>query len=142
MPVDTDEDGIPDYLDLNSDNDDYSDAEDGTGDCDGDGILNYRDEFDDCGERIDAPDTFSPNGDGVNDLFVIPGISDYVGNEIFIYNRWGGMVYNMKNYDNSWDGRSDNSAFGSEILPQGVYYYVVKLGNTGQVIKGMVYIKK
>ncbi|TLX70857.1 tandem-95 repeat protein, partial [Labilibacter sediminis] len=140
--LDTDDDGIPDYRDLDSDEDGLSDDEDGSDDCDNDGIPNYRDVFDDCGERIDAPDTFSPNGDGVNDFFVIPGISDYENNEIYIYNRWGGEVFHMKNYDNKWDGKSANSAIGSGELPQGTYFYIVKLGNSRKVIKGMVYIKR
>ncbi len=140
-PVDKDDDGIPDYLDTDSDNDFVPDKEEGGDDCDNDGIPDYLDSYDDCAERIDAPETFSPNGDGVNDTFIIPGISDFEGNEIFIYNRWGGEVFKMKNYDNSWDGRSSNSAIGSDELPQGTYYYVVKLGN-GSVLKGMVYIKR
>ncbi len=144
VPLDTDEDGIPDYRDTDSDNDEVIDAEEGTGDCDGDGIPDFRDDYDDCAERIDAPETFSPNGDGVNDYFVIQGVSDYDSNEIFIYNRWGGEVYHMKNYDGSWDGRSANSAIGSDELPQGTYFYVVKLkdGNQTKVIKGSVFIKK
>ncbi len=139
--VDTDEDGIPDYLDTDSDNDQIPDQEEGIEDCDGDEVLNFRDILDDCAERVDAPETFSPNGDGVNDTFFIPGIEDFPGNEIYIYNRWGGEVFSMKNYDNSWDGRASNTAIGSDELPQGTYYYVVKLSN-GDVIKGFVYIKR
>ncbi len=139
---DTDEDGIPDYRDEDSDDDGILDMEEGAEDCDNDGILNFQDSFDDCAERIDAPDTFSPNGDGVNDYFMIPGVSDYIGNEIFIYNRWGGEVFHMKNYDNKWDGKSSSSAIGSAELPQGLYFYVVKLGGSNGVIKGSVYIKR
>ncbi|MCW3785920.1 Ig-like domain-containing protein [Plebeiibacterium sediminum] len=139
---DTDEDGIPDYRDEDSDDDGVLDSEEGAEDCDNDGILNFQDSFDDCAERIDAPDTFSPNGDGVNDYFMIPGVSDYEGNEIFIYNRWGGEVFHMRNYDNKWDGKSSNSAIGSAELPQGLYFYVVKLGGSNGVIKGSVYIKR
>jgi gliding motility-associated-like protein len=142
QPVDTDGDGIPDYRDLDSDNDGYLDAEEGHDDCDNDGIADFRDDYDNCGERVNAPDTFSPNGDGVNDYFIIQGIEDYEGNEIFIYNRWGGEVFYMKNYDNSWDGKSSHSAIGSSDLSQGLYFYVVKLKGTNSVLKGSVYLKR
>ncbi len=139
---DTDNDGIYDYLDEDSDGDGVLDLEEGSVDCDNDNIPNYQDLFDDCAERIDAPDTFSPNGDGVNDYFIIPGISDFEGNEIYIYNRWGGEVFHMKNYNNLWDGKSSKSAIGSAELPQGLYFYVIKLGNLKGVLKGSVYIKR
>ncbi len=139
---DTDGDGIPDYRDDDSDDDGILDIEEGADDCDNDGLLNFQDDFDDCADRIEAPDTFSPNGDGVNDYFLIPGVSDYEGNEIFIYNRWGGEVFHMKNYDNKWDGKSSNSAIGSDELPQGLYFYILKLGGSKGVIKGSVYIKR
>ncbi|WP_075591242.1 Ig-like domain-containing protein, partial [Labilibacter marinus] len=141
LPLDTDDDGIPDYRDLDSDNDLVPDEEEGSDDCDNDGIPDFRDNFDDCAERIDAPETFSPNGDGINDTFTIPGLGDIEGSTIYVYNRWGGEVFSMQNYDNSWDGTSANSAIGSKELPQGTYYYVVKLSN-GNVLKGMVYIKR
>ncbi len=140
--VDSDNDGIPDYCDDDSDDDGITDLEEGSEDCDNDGIPNFKDNFDDCADRIDAPDTFSPNGDGVNDYFIIPGISDFEGNEIYIYNRWGGEVFHMKNYDNLWDGKSSNSAIGSAELPQGLYFYVVKLDSNKGVLKGSVYIKR
>ncbi len=140
--VDTDEDGIFNYRDEDSDSDGIPDIDEGSGDCDNDGIADYIDYFDDCAERIDAPDTFSPNGDGVNDYFIIPGISAYDDNEIFIYNRWGGEVFHMMNYDNQWDGKSSKSAIGSAELPQGLYFYVVKLGSNQGVLKGSVYIKR
>jgi gliding motility-associated-like protein len=144
LPVDTDEDGIPDYRDFDSDNDKVADIVEGVDDCDGDGILNYLDYLDECGELIYAPETFSPNGDGVNDYFIIPGLDDFDGNEIYIYNRWGGEVFYMKDYDNSWGGKS-SVAIGADDLPQGTYFYVVKLTMSGKLTKtltGTVFIKR
>ncbi len=140
---DSDKDGIPDYIDPDSDNDTIYDREESDKDCDNDGIPNYRDNFDDCSDRINAPDTFTPNGDGINDKFVIKGATsdELKDNELFIFNRWGGQVYHMVNYDNSWDGKSNSSLLGSELLSEGTYFYVFKT-NAGKTLKGTVYIKR
>ncbi len=140
---DTDGDGVPDYLDLDSDGDGIPDSEEGTGDCDNDGIPNYIDAFDDCGERLKVPTTFSPNDDGINDYWIIPGIRDFPESELFVYNRWGTQVLHQKGYSNEspWDGRSDNSFMGSGILPEGTYFYVLKLDGN-RVEKGTVFIKR
>ncbi|WP_133159391.1 Ig-like domain-containing protein, partial [Solitalea longa] len=63
------------------------------------------------------PNVFTPNGDGVNDFFVIDGITDSE-NSLFIYNRWGNEVYHSLNYKNDWNGSE---------LPSGTYYYVLKV---------------
>ncbi|MBS2097973.1 Ig-like domain-containing protein [Carboxylicivirga linearis] len=89
------------------------------------------------------PEVFSPNGDGVDDYFVIPGIgtAEYDNNELYIFNRWGAQIYYMKDYNNTWDGRSSESSLGSDELSEGTYFYVFKLVD-GRVIKGTVYLKK
>ncbi len=86
------------------------------------------------------PSTFSPNTDGINDYWVIRGIEDFPDNELFVYNRWGGLVYHKKRYNNTWDGRSDSSTLGSNQLAEGTYFYVLKLGS--RVEQGTVYIKR
>jgi len=58
------------------------------------------------------PNVFTPNGDGKNDTFV-PGIT-CLPTDLKIFNRWGQVVYNQKNYQNTWDGKD---------LPEGIYYY-------------------
>jgi gliding motility-associated-like protein len=141
-PVDTDGDLISDFLDDDSDNDGISDLDEGYEDCDNDGIPNYIDPEDDCVERMDVPDTFSPNGDGINDYFKIPGANDLYNDELFIYNRWGGLVYYSKNYDNTWDGKSTSNMLGSSDLEEGTYFYVYKPGNSLEVFKGTVYLKR
>lgn len=73
------------------------------------------------------PELFTPNGDGYNDLYVIKGLDKYSNNEIFIFNRWGNVVYNKENYNNSWDGVSNSKyRIGNRELPVGVYYYILK----------------
>lgn len=61
---------------------------------------------------------FSPNGDGKNDYFVVRGIERYPGSSLFVYNRWGGMVYQSKEYDNRWNGAG---------LSAGTYYYMLEI---------------
>ncbi|WP_430815424.1 putative Ig domain-containing protein [Carboxylicivirga sp. RSCT41] len=145
MPLDTDNDGVPNYLDKDSDNDTVPDNEEGIADCDNDGLANYIDSFDDCADRasIDVPETFTPNGDGINDYFIIKGATseDLKNNELFVFNRWGGQVYHMVNYNNTWDGKSNSATLGSEELSEGTYFYVFK-SKTGTLIKGTVYIKR
>jgi len=141
-PVDTDNDGTPNYLDSDSDNDGVADIAEGIDDCDNDGTVNYIDAIDDCPDRVLVAETFSPNGDGINDYFVIPIISEYPQNELSVFNRWGAQVYTKVNYDNSWDGRSSSSTLNSDILPEGTYFYVLKLGNDSRVLKGFIYIKR
>ncbi|MCA1744669.1 MAG: tandem-95 repeat protein, partial [Bacteroidales bacterium] len=140
MPRDTNGNGTPDYRDLDSDGDGVPDSVEGTGDCDHDGLPNYIDPFDDCSDRLNVPSTFSPNGDGVNDYWVIQGITDFPDSELSVFNRWGNLVYQKAPYDNSWDGRASSSVFGSDELPEGTYFYILKMD--GEMYKGSVYIKK
>jgi gliding motility-associated-like protein len=67
-----------------------------------------------------APNTFTPNGDGVNDEFVVV-ISNKAAIKSFkIFNRWGQIVYQTQDIDHYWKGLKDNSQ-----LPTGVYYWVI-----------------
>ncbi len=71
----------------------------------------------------------SPNGDGINDTFIIQGIAQFPNNELSIFNRWGVEVYNKKGYNNTWGGISEGRATiaKGEELPVGTYYYVLKI---------------
>jgi len=141
LPVDTDSDGIPDYLDSDSDDDGYSDEEEGIDDCDADGIANYIDSYDDCSEYVSIPEGFSPNGDGVNEFLVFRGVKDFPDSKLIIFNRWGSIIYEIKGYQNNWDARANSSmAVGTDIVPEGTYYYILDLGNGTKPVKGFVYI--
>jgi gliding motility-associated-like protein/uncharacterized repeat protein (TIGR01451 family) len=67
---------------------------------------------------------FTPNGDGVNDTFVIPGLETYSETELTIINRWGNTVYQKKNYKNDWDGQG---------MVEGTYFYVLSAKNKAGV---------
>lgn len=70
----------------------------------------------------------SPNGDGVNDFFVIEAVNMYpkLSFELIIYNVWGNMVYRKRDYQNEFEGKANVPMvlIGKE-LPDGVYYYTV-----------------
>ena len=71
------------------------------------------------------PNIFTPNGDGVNEVFFIRNMPD--ATEVIVSNRWGKQVYASKNYQNDWDGGD---------TADGVYYYRIKAG--GQSYSGWV----
>lgn len=94
-------------------------------------------------DTLDIPNGFSPNDDGTNDTFVIDGIDGYPGNVLFIYNRWGNLVYKQKEYANNWDGRSNvNGVMFGEQLPNGTYYYILDLNVDQKPFNGFVVIRR
>lgn len=93
------------------------------------------------------PTGFSPNGDGINDFLVIENVDLYQENSIIIFNRWGNIVYQKTNYDNSdpWNGVANKGIrIGNGPLPTGVYFYVLNLGDDERIgeniITGSIYI--
>ena len=64
----------------------------------------------------------TPDGDGLNDEFLIFCIDELIDNKLEIYNRWGQLVYEVENYDNTWEGTTGNG----EDLPAGPYYYILE----------------
>ncbi|MFH0896344.1 MAG: gliding motility-associated C-terminal domain-containing protein [Bacteroidota bacterium] len=64
------------------------------------------------------PNTFSPNSDGINEVFYIENIGNYPGNKVSVYNRWGSKVFSATDYKNDWTG---------DELPAAAYYYIVEL---------------
>jgi hypothetical protein len=76
---------------------------------------------------IFIPDGFSPNGDGINDKFVI-GHHSYQTVDLAVFNRWGNIVFKEDNYQNTWDGHGVGNFLGKE-LEQGTYYVMVTVTN-------------
>ncbi|OOQ59401.1 hypothetical protein BC343_28220 [Mucilaginibacter pedocola] len=75
---------------------------------------------DDC-NMVAFPNTFTPNGDGVNDIFRPNQSSNAVGIEYFIYNRNGQQFFHSRRLNDGWDG-----TYGGKQADAGVYYLVVK----------------
>jgi len=87
------------------------------------------------GECFTAQRAFTPNGDGINEVFVI-NCSETISNQLLVYNRWNQLVYRVSNYTNDWVG-VDLKGF---ILPDGVYYWILKdnSGTNNTLYKGNV----
>ena len=85
---------------------------------------------------------FSPNGDGINDTWVIEGIENFPNHTIQVFNRSGRKIFEAKDYQNNWDGVSNgNSTFGNDRLPVGAYYYVLETGSKEvPPLTGWIYI--
>ncbi|MDD4218367.1 MAG: gliding motility-associated C-terminal domain-containing protein, partial [Bacteroidales bacterium] len=93
--------------------------------------------------ELKIPEGFSPNGDNINDLFVITGISNYPNNTIVIYNRWGNKVFEASPYKNDWDGHAQfGLRLGDDELPIGTYFYVLDLGDGSDEYKGTIYLNR
>ncbi|MCB0481108.1 MAG: gliding motility-associated C-terminal domain-containing protein [Flavobacteriales bacterium] len=87
------------------------------------------------------PNGFSPNGDGINDTWQVPGIELYPDNELFIYNRWGDLIFSAAPYANDWDGQpSTGLRIGGSNAVDGTYFYVLKMGES-EPIKGTIELK-
>jgi gliding motility-associated-like protein len=68
--------------------------------------------------KLVIPNAFTPNGDGINDTYVITDLDKYISNAFVVYNRWGKKVYDKNNYvSGDWDG--DN-------LADGTYFFVLR----------------
>ena len=90
---------------------------------------------------LSANQILTPNGDAINDTFIILGINFYPENKLTIYNRWGNVVYHKNNYQNEWDGNSNVSKIGANSLPVGTYYYLIDYGKNRHKT-GFVYLDK
>lgn len=87
-------------------------------------------------EGLHVPTGFSPNGDGLNDYYVIRGLGGYPGTKLRIFNRWGNLVWGSDDYQNDWNGH--NSA--SQPLVEDTYYAVIEYG--GKTLNTYVVLKR
>lgn len=74
--------------------------------------------------EIDFPNGFTPNGDGINDVWVIDNIYLFPNCQVEVYNRWGELLFVSIGYNTPWDGRYDG-----KDLPVGTYYYIIQLND-------------
>lgn len=82
-------------------------------------------------KEMTIPNTFSPNGDGVNDVWVIGGLEDG-GAVVTVFNRYGQQVFHSRGYGVPWDG-----SYNGRLLPVGTYYYHISTSR-GEHLRGSV----
>lgn len=90
-----------------------------------------------CGEYVYAftvnliPKYFSPNGDNINDVFTIAGLSRLPNAQVDIFDRYGKLITRLNNSNTLWDG-----TLNGHPLPSSDYWYVVRVNNTTPEIRG------
>jgi len=92
-------------------------------------IKRTRPDFD----SLTIYNAFSPNGDGSNEGWGVPGLRFYEDVRISVYERGGSRVFYTENPDLRWDGTYD----GKE-MPVGSYFWVIEIVETGEMRRGML----
>ena len=88
-------------------------------------------------KSVGIPTAFSPNGDGINDTWIIQYMESYPGSTVEVFNRYGQQVFYSSGYSQPWNGTLKGNA-----LPVGVYYYIINPKNGRLPYTGSVTILK
>ncbi|WP_370402811.1 gliding motility-associated C-terminal domain-containing protein [Tenacibaculum dicentrarchi] len=88
---------------------------------------------------ISISDGFSPNNDGINDIFSIKNLDTYLNHSLEIFNRYGYLVFKGTINSSPWDGTDTKG----NVLPTGVYFYRIKLNESGsELLQGRIHLRK
>lgn len=88
--------------------------------------------------NVQLPNVFTPNGDGINDEYLIPALADAESFRIDIYNRWGRLLFSTSDFNEVWKGEGDNGT-----VVGGTYFVVLTYLNCYQeefVINGIIQV--
>jgi gliding motility-associated-like protein len=80
-----------------------------------------------------SSNSFTPNGDGINDQWILRGLESDKTAMVQVFNRYGRMVFGSSGYTTPWDGHHQGAK-----LPQGTYYYKISVRSGKQVVSGVV----
>jgi gliding motility-associated-like protein len=87
-------------------------------------------------DKLEVPNAFSPNGDGINDEWEISGTGWYPDLEVTVFNRWGQTVWRSgRGYPVPWDGR-----FRGKALPVDSYHYYLDRHDGSRPVVGTITI--
>jgi len=85
---------------------------------------------------LEVQGIITPNNDGFNDTWKIKNIDLFPDAEVFVFNRWGQLVFNTKNIsENQWDG-----TLNGKLLPTDSYHYTLHLNDGSEPRSGVVSI--
>ena len=89
-----------------------------------------------CGHDIFIPTAFSPNGDGVNDIYNIVPFNELLSFDIQIFSRWGQLLFESTDINSGWDGTHNNisSEIGTYIFK--IIYQVETLEGPAEYTRG------
>ena len=91
---------------------------------------------------IVVPQLITPNGDGKNDVWIIQNIQQYPEIKVWVYNRWGNLVYQSQPYNNDWNGYYTEGGNVNGPLPASTYFYLIDTMKKSQdPIKGYLEIQ-
>ena len=80
---------------------------------------------------------FSPNGDGLNETFEIPGLAAFPNSKLQVFDKLGNVLVASEDYQNDWEGLNGKG----QQLPEDTYYYTLEVSN-GTRVKGLVLLKR
>ncbi len=81
--------------------------------------------------NIEAPNVFTPNNDGKNDLLIFKNLEFFPNSSLTVFNRWGNKVFEKTDYQNNWNGGGQKD---------GVYYYILSAPKLEKPLTGYVQI--
>lgn len=93
-------------------------------------LVSLREDF-----RVVANNVFTPDGNGMNDQWIIPNADAFEQVQVKIYDRYGVLVFEDDDYQNDWEGTR-----GTDILPDGTYYYTIMFTGTDKYYSGALTI--
>ena len=85
--------------------------------------------------KIVANNVFTPDDNGQNDTWVIQNVETFGDVHVRVYDRFGGVVFESRAYQNDWSG-----TYGNDILPDGTYFYVITFSEAEQKYHGALTI--
>lgn len=85
-------------------------------------------------ETVLASKIVSPNGDGINDVWIVEDVEKFKESIFYIMDSYGHKIYESIGYDNSWD-----ASYKNEMLPTGTYFYIIKVPS-GKTLSGTISI--
>ncbi|MBN8701504.1 MAG: gliding motility-associated C-terminal domain-containing protein [Bacteroidetes bacterium] len=93
------------------------------------------------GNMVFVPNSFTPNGDGLNDVFAAKGeeVQDF---ELFIYNRWGELIFSSKNIDAGWNGTYNGHLVENDVYVSVVNYKTRCEGEKAHSLKDYVLVSR